>query len=411
MKYILIIGDGMADDPLPELDGKTPLEVCRKPYFDSLCERGMLGLVQTIPEGFPPGSDTAIMSIFGCDPAKYFSGRAPLELAASGEALPEGAACYRCNMVTLGGEESLPYAEKTMVSHSAGSIEGEESDELVKWLFANPDFASMAAEAGMSVRPGSSFRHLAVQIGGDIAGIKLAPPHDHLNEKIGPILPAGNGNAGTLLALMVKANELLEHHPINEKRRAEGRLPANGIWFWAEGKGAKLPSFPEHYGSDGGVISAVPLCHGIAVLVGLEPISITTATGEWDTDYEAKTAAALEVLKSHDFAAVHLEGPDEATHNHDLEHKIYSVECLSERVVKPLCEALRASGEDFRLLILSDHRTFMRNGAHGETPVPFMIYDSRENTPGSGLPYSEKNGGQGPFLRSGTELMPLLFSR
>ena len=200
----------------------------------------MLGLVQTIPEGFPPGSDTAIMSIFGCDPARYFSGRAPLELAASGGTMPEGSACYRCNMVTLGGDESLPFGEKTMVSHSAGSIEGEESDELIEWLFSHEEFRSMAGAAGMSVRPGSSFRHLAVQENADLTGIVLAPPHDHLNEKIGPILPAGNNNAKTLLALMEKANELLEHHPINEKRRAEGRLPANGIWFWAEGKGARL---------------------------------------------------------------------------------------------------------------------------------------------------------------------------
>ena len=409
MKYILVIGDGMADDPLPELGGKTPLEVCDKPCFDSLTRRGLLGLVQTIPEGFPPGSDTAIMSIFGCDPAKYFSGRAPLELAASGGTMPEGGACYRCNMVALGGDEHLPFAEKVMLSHSAGSIEGEESDELVEWLFNNAEFAPLARAAGMSVRPGSSFRHLAVQEDADLSGIVLAPPHDHLNEVIGPILPRGNENAKTLLALMEKANELLEHHPINEKRRAEGKLPANGVWFWAEGKGAKLPNFTEHYGASGGVVSAVPLCHGIAVLVGLEPVSVPTATGEWDTDYEAKTAAALDILKKHDFAAVHLEGPDEATHNHDLEHKIYSVECLSERVVKPLCEALRERGEDFRLLILSDHRTFMRNGAHGAAPVPFMLYDSRELTPGSGLAYSEANGERGPFLSSGTELMPLLF--
>ena len=409
MKYILVIGDGMADDPLPELGGKTPLEVCDKPCFDSLTRRGLLGLVQTIPEGFPPGSDTAIMSIFGCDPAKYFSGRAPLELAASGGTMPEGGACYRCNMVALGGDEHLPFAEKVMLSHSAGSIEGEESDELVEWLFNNAEFAPLARAAGMSVRPGSSFRHLAVQEDADLSGIVLAPPHDHLNEVIGPILPRGNENAKTLLALMEKANELLEHHPINEKRRAEGKLPANGVWFWAEGKGAKLPNFTEHYGASGGVVSAVPLCHGIAVLVGLEPVSVPTATGEWDTDYEAKTAAALDILREHDFAAVHLEGPDEATHNHDLEHKIYSVECLSERVVKPLCEALREQGEDFRLLILSDHRTFMRNGAHGATPVPFMIYDSRELKPGSGLAYSEANGEKGPFLASGTGLMPLLF--
>ena len=411
MKYVLIIGDGMADDPIAALGGRTPLEACEKPFFDSLCERGELGLVQTIPEGFPPGSDTAIMSIFGCDPARYFSGRAPLELAASGIDMPAGSAAYRCNMVALGGDEDLPFGERTMVSHSAGSIEGEESDALIAWLFAQPEFARRAAAAGLTVHPGSSFRHLAVQEGADITGIVLAPPHDHLDEKIGPILPAGCANAAVLLDLMETANRLLEHHPINEKRRAEGHLPANGIWFWAEGKGAKLPNFPARFGADGGVVSAVPLCHGIARLVGLEPISVPTATGEWDTDYEAKTRAALDCLRDHDFAAIHLEGPDEATHNHDLEHKIYSVECLSERVAKPLCAELRSRGEDFRLLILSDHRTFMHNGAHGATPVPYMIYDSRESVPGSGLGYSEANGEAGPFLSSGTELMPRLFQQ
>ena len=409
MKYVLIIGDGMADDPLEQLDGKTPLEVCKKPFFDSLCAKAELGLVKTIPEGFPPGSDTAIMSIFGCDPRKYFSGRAPLELAASGGVMPEGGAAYRCNMVNLGGDPAGPFEERVMVSHSAGSIEGEESDELVTWLFAQPEFAALAEEARLTVRPGSSFRHLAVQAEADIAGIVLAPPHDHLNEKIGALLPRGCANAGVLLGLMRKAAQLLPGHPVNKKREAEGKLPANCIWFWAEGKGAKLPNFVERFGADGGVISAVPLCHGIAKLVGLEAVSVPTATGEWDTDYEAKTAAALKVLESHDFAAVHLEGPDEATHNHDLEHKIYSVECLSERVAKPRCAELRRRGEDFRLLILSDHRTFMKNGAHGETPVPYMIYDSRENGPTSGLGYTEKNGEAGPFLESGTELMPRLF--
>ena len=170
MKYVLIIGDGMADDPLAELGGKTPLEACRKPFFDSLCERGELGLCQTIPEGFPPGSDTAIMGIFGCDPRKYFSGRAPLELAASGGVMPEGGAAYRCNMVNLGGPEGAPFEERIMISHSAGSIEGEESDELVTWLFAQPDFAALAERAQLTVRPGSSFRHLAVQERADIAG-------------------------------------------------------------------------------------------------------------------------------------------------------------------------------------------------------------------------------------------------
>lgn len=409
MKYILIIGDGMADDPLPELGGKTPLDAAIKPFLDSMSAAGTLGFAQTIPEGFPPGSDTAIMSIFGCDPRKYFSGRAPLELAASGGVMPVGGAAYRCNMVTLGGDDK-PFEEKIMVSHSAGSIEGAQSDELVTWLFNEPEFRAMAEAAGLTVRPGSSFRHLAVQKSADIDGIRLAPPHDHLNEKIGPLLPTGCENAKTLLALMKKAYELLQHHPINERRRAEGRLPANCVWFWAEGKGAALPNFTEAYGADGGVISAVPLCHGIARLVGLEPVSVATATGEWDTDYSAKARAALGVLKTHDFVAIHLEGPDEATHNHDLPHKIFAVECLSELVARAVVLGLAERNEDCRVLVLSDHRTFMSNGAHGSTPVPFVVYDSRVSD-GSGLAYCEKNAASGPFLDAGVKLMPLLFSK
>lgn len=408
MKYILIIGDGMADNPIPELAGKTPLEAASKPFLDSLARRGTVGSVQTIPAGFAPGSDTAIMPIFGCDPHICYSGRAPLELAASGFVLPEGCAAYRCNMATL-EDGDMPFEKKRILSHSAGSIEGGESDALVKSLFSHPDFAPLASAAGMTVRPGSSFRHLAIQTNADIAGIVLTPPHDHLGEACGPLLPAGCPNAAVLRGLMERAFEILDRHPINEKRRAEGKLPANCIWFWAEGKGAKLPDFTRAYGADGGVVSAVPLCHGIARLVGLTPISVPTATGEWDTDYEAKTAAALEVLRAHDFAAVHLEGPDEATHNHDLPHKIYSIECLSQRVAKPLTEALTARGEDFRMLVLSDHKTLMSNGAHWGDPVPYLIYDSRAET-GCGLAYTEKNGEAGPFLDEGIKLMPALFA-
>ena len=341
MKYILVIGDGMADHPLDTLGGRTPLEASKKDAIDALARHGILGSVRNVPEGFAPGSDTAIMSIFGCSPRKYFFGRAPLEAAASGIRLAPGDACYRCNMVTY-ADEDVPFEHKHIISHSAGSIEGRESDELVTMLFNHPDFRPLAEQAGMVIHKGSSFRHLAVQSHVDIKGIKLAPPHDHLGEEIGPILPTGCPNADVLRELMRRAFDILDQHPINVARRAAGKLPANGVWFWAEGTAAALPNFPEHYGSDGGVVSAVPLCHGIGILTGLEAVTVPTATGEWDTDYAAKVAAALGVLKKHDFVALHLEGPDEATHNHDLEHKIYSIERLSADVVAPVTEALRA---------------------------------------------------------------------
>ena len=407
MKYILVIGDGMADDPVDELNGKTPLEVADKPYIDALAQTGVLGAAKNCPEGYPVGSETAIMSLFGCSPKLYYTGRAPIEAAAQGIEMRPGDVAYRCNMVTF-EDSDMPMTEKCIVSHSAGSIEGEESNALVQALFAHPDFAPLAKKAGMTVTPGSSFRHIAVQHGADIKGIKLIPPHDHLNEQLGQYLPSGCENAKVLTELMVKAHEILNHHPMNEQRRKEGKLPANGIWFWAEGTAASMPNFPAKYGADGGVVSAVPLCHGIAQLVGLEPIHVAGATGEWDTNYENKVAAGLKVLEGHDFLAMHLEGPDEATHNHDLPHKLNCIRDLSSRVVEPICKALEAKGEDFRMLIISDHRTIMKTGAHGAAPVPFILYDSRKSQ-GSGLTYTEEHGLTGPFVEEGVNLMSMLF--
>lgn len=407
MKYILVIGDGMADDPVEELGGKTPLEAADKPFIDELSRKGVLGAAKNCPAGFPVGSETAIMSLFGCSPKLYYTGRAPIEAAAQGIALVPGDAAYRCNMVCY-EDAAVPMLEKRILSHSAGSIEGEDSDALVTDLFAHPDFAPLAAKAGMTVTPGSSFRHIAVQHHADIQGLKLIPPHDHLREVIGPLMPSGCENAKVLTALMVKAHEILDHHPINERRRAEGKMPANGIWFWAEGTAAQLPNFPERYGHGGGVVSAVPLCHGIAQLVGLQPVHVAGATGEWDTNYENKVAAGLQLLEKDDFLAIHLEGPDEATHNHDLPHKLDCIRDLSARVVQPIHDALRERGEDFRMLIVSDHRTIMKTGAHGAAPVPFILYDSRVSE-GSGLTYTEENGLKGPFVEDGVELMSLLF--
>jgi 2,3-bisphosphoglycerate-independent phosphoglycerate mutase len=406
MKYLLVIGDGMADNPVPELGGKTPLEAADKPFIDWLAARGILGSVRNCPEGFPPGSDTAIMSIFGCAPALYYSGRAPLEAAASGIRLAPGDAAFRCNMVTL--SEDAPYRERRILSHSAGSIEGERSIELIEWLFQQADFAAMAEKARVSVYPTPSFRHMAVRKQADLKGIVLPPPHDHLGEKVGGNLPHGCPDAEILLGLMEKATELLDRCPLNESRRAEGKLPANGIWFWAEGTAAALPDFPKSYGHGGAVISAVPLCHGIARLVGLDAVEVEGANGEWDTNYEGKVQAVLAALRNGDFAAVHLEGPDEATHNGQLKEKVQAIEWLSSRVAEPLCRALHENGEDFRMLILSDHKTLTSSRAHDGTPVPFILYDSRVDS-GSGLSYTEKNGEAGPYLKQGTDLMPLLF--
>ncbi|NLM83985.1 MAG: cofactor-independent phosphoglycerate mutase [Clostridiales bacterium] len=408
MKYVLIIGDGMADNPVDSLGGKTPLEYAKKPEIDALARAGEVGTVRTIPEGLPAGSDTAILSIFGCDPRVCYTGRAPLEAAASGLLLEPGSVAYRCNMVTF-EDGNIPFEEKKILSHSAGSIEGDVSDAVVEALMSDKRFRAAAEEAGLSIHPGHSFRHIAVQKAADITGIALIPPHDHLGEKIGGLLPSGCENAKVLLSLMKLAHEILDRHPINEKRRAEGKMPANGIWFWAEGTAVALPDFTKQYGKSGAVISAVPLCHGIARLAGLELITVEGATGELDTNYEGKASAAIEALKSYDFAAVHLEAPDECTHNGDLEGKIQAIEWLSSRIVGPIVRALRESGTPFRMLILSDHKTLTATRGHDGDPVPYILYDSREMSP-SGRAYTEAEGLAGPFISEGVSLMPRLFS-
>ncbi len=408
MKYILVIGDGMADNPVPELNNRTPLETADKPFIDQLAAHGVLGSVRTVPEGFPPGSDTAIMSIFGCDPHYCYSGRAPLEVAAQGISLSLGDAAYRCNNVTLTDDDSVPFEEKKIVSHSGGGLCEKQGVELVEYLFAHPEFRAIADEVGMCVYPTESYRHIAVQKQVDIKGLELAPPHDHIGETVSVNLPKGCENAAVLTKLMKKANELLQHHPFNVQRRSEGKFPGNAIWFWAEGTAAKLPSFAEQYGKTGAVVSAVPLCHGIAKLTGLDVIMVDGATGEVDTNYEGKVDAALEALTTHDFVAVHLEGPDECTHCGDLKGKLQAIEWLDSRVVKPLCQALEEKDEAFRMLILSDHKTLTSNRQHDGDPVPYIIYESGKDTQ-AGLSYTEANGLKENYLPAGIDLMPSLF--
>ena len=407
LKYVLVIGDGMADVPLPELGGKTPLQHAKTPAMDAIASAGELGSVLTIPKGMPAGSDTAILSIFGCDPRICYTGRAPLEAAATGIVLSPGDVAYRCNMVTF-EDGNIPFEEKRIVSHSAGSIEGEESAELVTELFEAPEFSEAARDAGMSIYPALSFRHIAVQKVKDIAGLELTPPHDHLGDSLGQHLPRGGKNAAVLERLMRLAHKELDGHPLNMKRRAEGKLPANGVWFWAEGTVAELPNFKEKHGKTGGVISAVPLCHGIGALIGLEMIFVEGATGELHTNYEGKVDAAIEVLKNNDFVAIHVEAPDECTHDGDLSGKLQAIEWIDSRVINPLTQRLREAGEDFRLLIISDHKTLTTTRGHDGAPVPFVIYDSRYNR-NTGLSFCEDDAGPGRFIEDGTVLMSILF--
>ena len=408
MKYILVIGDGMADNPLPELDGKTPLEAAVKPVIDALAQAGTLGSVRTVPELLPPGSDTAILSIFGCDPNRYFTGRSPLEAAGCGVSLEPGCASFRCNMICVEDGDG-PFDEKRILSHNAGSIDGETSMAIIRELCEEPEFHAALEQAGMTISPTPSFRHIAQQKGGDIRGLVATPPHDILGQRVGNYAFSGNDNAATLWSLMELANRKLEHLPRNEARRAQGKKPANGIWFWAEGTAVALPNFVERYGHGGSVISAVPLVHGIGALTGLKPVTVEGATGEVDTNYAGKLQAAKDALLGGDeFVCLHLEAPDESTHNGSLPDKLLAINQLDSLIVAPLVQWLQQQKLDFRLLLLSDHKTLMSTRTHDGDPVPFLLYDSTASRSG-GLPYSEANGENGPFVEHGTDLMALLF--
>ena len=409
MKYILVIGDGMADNPVPELGNQTPLEAAKKPVMDRLAKQGMLGSVVNCPKGLPAGSETAILSIFGYDPLRFFTGRSPMEAAASGIHLHPGDVAYRMNLIAL-EDGDKPYEEKKILSHSAGSIDGADAYEAVDTLEHDARFAALLKEARMTIHRFPAFRQIPVQSGADITGLVTIPPHDHLGEPLGPLQPTGCENAKLLARMMKTAHEILDHAPVNERRRAAGKLPANGIWFWAQGTAVELPEFRKMFGHWGCVISAVPLCHGIAVLGGLEMTTVEGATGEIDTNFEGKCAKALELLHRPDvdFVCIHLEAPDECTHNGDLKGKVQAIEWLDSRILAPLTEQLDRENFDYRMLILSDHKTLTATRGHDGDPVPYLIYDSTEKTD-AGLPYTEKNGEKGPFLKAGTGLLKELF--
>jgi len=409
LKFLLVIGDGMADEPVPELNGKTPLQYAKTPAMDALSSAGVIGDVLTVPEGMQAGSDTAILSIFGYDPLKYLSGRAPLEAAAVGVSLNPGDIAFRCNMVSF--EDSLiPFIDKRILSHSAGAVEGDVSDKLISELISYPEFAAVLVKIGMKIYPGNSFRHIAVMTQGD-GSLKTFPPHDHIGEKYGQYLPQGDGVAVQLVSLIKIAHEFLDNHPINVKRREQGKLPANGIWFWAEGKATALPEFYEKYGKKGAVISAVPLCQGIGVLIGLEKILVEGATGELYTNYEGKVEAALSALDDYDFVTVHIEAPDECTHNGDLKGKLQAIKWVDSRVVAPLVQGLKKCGIDFRMLVMSDHKTLISTRGHDGSPVPYILYDSRfdKNT---GMAFCEATAAANKdnHVTVGTELMGMLFN-
>ncbi|NCB31414.1 MAG: phosphoglycerate mutase, partial [Clostridia bacterium] len=356
--------------------------------------------------GIAPGSDPGILSIFSYDPRQYFHGRSPLEAAGCGVFLGEDEISFRCNIITL-SEEGAAFGQRRILSHSAGSIDGEASIALLQYLLADHEFSQAAARHGFSFHPTPSFRHIMTKAGGNVEGFHATPPHDILEKPIGDYLPTGTGSEA-ILELMELSAKVLARAPLNEARMARGLLPGNGIWPWAEGTATILPSFQKKFGKTGLVVSAVPLVHGIARLAGLEAPEIPGATGELDTNYAGKMEAAKAALGAYDFVCVHIEAPDECTHCGDLPGKIQAIENVDGLILAPLAEHLAKCGENYRILVMPDHQTLMTNRTHGADPIPYFIYDSRLAT-GCGKPYGESFAEGGPFIDPGSEMMQRFF--
>ena len=396
MKYIVVLGDGMADYPVEKFGGKTILDVANKPNIDYMSQHGELGMVKTVQDGMKPGSDVANLSVMGYDTRKCYSGRSPLEAASIGVELKDSDVTFRCNLVTLSDEEN--YADKTMLDYSAGEISTEEAGELMKAIASELDTDMIKFYAGIS------YRHLTVWDGGS-TNVQLTPPHDISDRKITDYLPKGDG-ADTLLDMMKKSEKILREHPVNKKRIAEGKNPATSIWVWGEGTKPALENFERKFGIKGAVISAVDLIKGIAKCAGMESIEVEGATGNVDTNFDGKAQAALDaLLRGNDFVYIHMEAPDECGHQGNPDNKKLSVELIDEKVVGFLRNKLAEMGIDYRMLIMPDHPTPIVLKTHVSDPVPYVIFDSTKPE-GSGLAYTEENGKEtGVYIEQGYTLM------
>ena len=361
-----MIGDGMADRPLKELNGKTPLQSAATPNMDRLAREGIIGKIRTIPAGFQPGSDIANLNILGYNPQEYYSGRAPLEAASIGISMKEDDVAYRCNLVTL--KYNKDKTKAVMDDYSSGHISTDEAEKLVL------EINQRVGNKEISFYPGVSYRHIMLWSSGETK-IECTPPHDITGKEISDYLPVGNGE-DMLRELMLKSAGILENHPVNKERMKRGDKPANSIWLWGQGKKLGLPTFKQKYSLDGALVSAVDLMRGIGISAGFEILEVPGITGYLDTNYEGKAEAALKALKRVDIAYIHVEAPDEAGHSGNYRDKIRAIEDFDARVVGNVLKGIVAFDE-YRLLILPDHATPIAVKTHTEEPVPFVIYDSR----------------------------------
>ena len=395
MKYIVLVGDGMADYPMEELGGRTPLEAARTPHMDFIARNGILGQAKTTPDNMTPASDVANMSILGCDPKKYYSGRGPLEAANMGVQLGPDDVAFRCNLVTV--------ADNKMKDYSAGHISSNEAEILIKAVDKH------LGSDKFRFYPGISYRHLMVAKDGACDGLEniiCKAPHDILGQDITRNLPRGKNNR-LIVDLMRMSGDILNKQEINQVRIDLKENPANMIWFWGQGKKPAMPDFKEKYGLSGSVISAVDLIKGLGLILGLDVINVPGATGYYDTDYEGKANAAIKSLETHDFVFVHVEAPDEAGHNGDLREKITAIERFDQLVVGKILEAFKHH-ENYRVLVMPDHATPISLRTHTADTVLFGLFG--KNIVGKGFSgYSEKEAKLSDiYFADGSQVMDFL---
>lgn len=400
MKYLVILGDGMADKPIEALGNKTPLEYAKTPKMDELAAKGEIGMVHTIPDGMKPGSDTANLSVLGYNPRKYYSGRSPLEALSIGVPMKDTDIALRCNIVTLSEEEDT-YEERTIIDHSSSEISTEDAAILLEAVRKELETDAYKFYVG------TSYRHLLIWDKGEV--VDLVQPHDVLGQQIGPNLPQD----AVLREMMKKSYDILVNHPINIERKKKGLNPANSCWFWGAGTRPALSSFEEKTHKSGAMISAVDLLKGIAVGASMKVITVEGANGGLHTNYEGKAQAAIDVLTrdNYDFVYVHLEGPDEMGHQGSMERKIQAIENLDARIIRPIAEGLEAAGEEYRMLILPDHPTPICIRTHTGDNVPYLLYDS--TSPQSHTwHYNEKEAAQTDnFVAEGHKMIDYLFEK
>lgn len=358
MKYVVLVGDGMGDYPLDELGGKTPLQAASIPAIRRISGAGQVYMVQTVPDGMAPGSDVANLSLLGYNPAENYTGRAPIEAAGASVLLGPDDVAYRCNLVTL--------EDGRMKDYSAGHISTEEAAQLIQTLDKE------LGRDGLRFSSGVSYRHLMIWDRGP-NGFWIEPPHEFTGKRVDDYLPAGEGQGVT--ELVRRSAEVLRNHPVNLKRRAEGKNEANSIWLWGQGKSMVLPSYQQRFGLSGGIVSAVDLVRGLGVLMGLDAPRIAGATGYLDTNFQGKVDAALAMLLHHDYVYVHIEAPDECGHQGSIEKKVHAIELFDEKVVTPVWKALEERGEPYRLVVCMDHRTPVKIMGHTSEPVPLAMLD------------------------------------